>query len=113
MMVIKLISQNDEFSYEKWNQLEKILFLSENIDSSIPQFGILTTGVDFVIRDFVNKKWLSSIPDIKLLRSRANLVRYNLKKLIALFDKYGFSKLNTLIKLINNIKLIRKLGILR
>lgn len=85
IMVIKVIPTNFKINPDEWDQLEEILYLIENYDFSLPQFGLLTNGYDWVIRDFKNRRWVSSIPtrteSIEMLNSN------NIIKKVYLFIK--------------------------
>ena len=103
MMIIKIIPVDKKLDYEDWQNLEKTLCITENIDLSLPQFksvfdleyidlslpqfGILTNGYEWIIKDFKNRKWLKSIPSKKALKSYINLKKYNLIKLKSFFYK--------------------------
>ncbi len=97
MMVIKLISSENNINLKEWNELEKIVYLTENIDLSIPNFGILTNGNKWVIRDFINRKWLKTIPNRRVLKSHLNLNKYSIMKIMrylkTCYIKYNFAKI--------------------
>jgi len=118
MNVIKKISINSEINLQDWDDLKKILFLTENLDYSIPQFGILTNGYDWIIKDFKHNKWLKEIPNKKVIKYRSNFIFYVTFRILKVFN-YFYSYFSSYIftKLISNNKLIeikkflfRKLG---
>lgn len=76
IMIIGVLASNSEISLRNWNDFKKIIYLTENKDLSSPQFGILTNGFKWIIRDFKNRKWLKYIPNRRELKSSLNLNRY-------------------------------------
>lgn len=105
MMVIKEIHSNSKINLDDWEDLQRIIYLSENDDLSLPQFGLLTNGVNWVIRDLKNRKWLKRIPTRNALKSRVNLKVYIIIRIIHMIKHYFKTyKLN---KLITHSNLIR------
>jgi hypothetical protein len=88
MMIIKITSSNLSLNTGDWEDLIKKLYLTENRDLSLPEFGALTNGIEWIIRDFKNEKWLRSIPNRKFLLSRANLKGYILIEIIEKIKNY-------------------------
>ena len=110
MMIIKLIPYKNELTLKNWEQLEKVLYLTDNIDLSIPQFGILTNGFDWIIRDFIHQKWLTSIPNKKSLKSMVNRLKLQIIKIIKLIETPQLNMKLDLIRSNNKyVKLIHKL----
>ncbi len=70
MMVMKVIALHSKIGLNDWKDLKKILYLTENADFSLPQFGLITTGLEWLIYDFKNRRWLKQIPNRKLLKTR-------------------------------------------
>lgn len=75
-MIVRVLASNSEINRRKWNDLEEIIYLTENRDLSFPQYGILTNGYEWVIRDFKNQYWLKYIPSRRELKSSLNLGKY-------------------------------------
>ena len=73
VMIIQIIPQNKEINMNHWQDLEKIRMLIDNVDYEMPQFGIITNGIDWLAKDFKNKKWLYSVPTYQDLKSNLKL----------------------------------------
>lgn len=69
LMVIRMIPQTSKINLKEWKKLEKIVFLIENYDLSLPQYGILTNGFEWIIQDFKDRRWIQKIPNRKILKS--------------------------------------------
>ena len=118
MSVIKEIAINSEINLNDWDDLTKILFLTENLDYSVPQFGILTNGYDWIIKDFKNNKWLKEIPSKKVIKYRSNFIFYFTFRILKVFNYFNpYFSSNIFTRLISNNKLMeikkflfRKLG---
>ena len=108
MMVVKIKSSNSEIIWDDWEDLKKILYLSENIDLSLPQYGVLTNGFKWLIHDFKNKKWLKSIPNRKTLKANLNLKSYFFLKIINriknYYDLFNLKKILQQLKIRNYLK---------
>lgn len=74
MIVIKIISGKAEIKLKDWEELKKILLLIENFDSTIPSIGVITNGIQWIIKDFENETWLKRIPTRKELRAQLELL---------------------------------------
>lgn len=96
IMVIKVISHNSKLNLRDWGHLEKILYLTENFDLSLPQYGLLTNGFEWVIRDFSKRRWLNRIPNRVDLINKFKL-RYKIKRIQfyikKMYKEYNFKKL--------------------
>lgn len=98
MMVIKSLSHNNEINNADWENLKKIIYLTENLDHTIPQFGLLTNIHNWLIYDFKDRKWLKTIPTLKFIKANSNLKVYQLLRLMEPFKKnYKKYHLNKLI----------------
>ncbi|GAH06339.1 unnamed protein product, partial [marine sediment metagenome] len=105
MSVIKKIPINSEINLNDWDDLKKILFLTENLDYSVPQFGILTNGYDWIIKDFKNNKWLKEIPSKKVIKYRSNFIFYVVFRILKAFNYfYSYFSSYLFTKLISNNK---------
>lgn len=100
MMIIKLVPLNSEIKSKDWEDLKKLLYLIENLDTSLPEFGLLTNGYEWLMRDFRNNKWLKNFPTRKLVKKRSNLKSFIILRLI-IFTKthYRFFNLTKIIPL--------------
>ncbi len=105
MVIIKKIPLKSKISLNDWDDLKKKLYLTENLDYSVPQFGILTNVYDWIIKDFKKNKWLKEIPNKKIIRYRSNFISYVVLRVLKTLDiNYArFTSLN-LAKLISNSK---------
>lgn len=88
MMVIKIIPSDLDFNLNKWSNLTKILYLTENLDYNPPQFGIITNGNEWIIKDFKYNKWLREIPSRKVIKSRLDFKNYFILRMLYYFDEY-------------------------
>ena len=88
MMIVKVLPLNSKLNFSDWKEVKKILYLSENIDLSLPQFGLLTNGIEWIIRDFKNRKWLKTIPTRKDLMARLHLRSFIVLKIIQYVKNY-------------------------
>jgi len=88
LMVIKTISTNNKINSNDWDDLEKVLYLIENIDGSLPQFGLLTNGLEGIIYDFKNRTWLKNIPNRKALKSRVDFKYFIIMKIIIIIKSF-------------------------
>jgi len=88
MMIIKYLPLNSKLDLTNWDKVKKILYLTENIDLTLPQFGVLTNGFEWIIRDFKNRKWLKILPTRNDLKARLNAKSYFILKIIQLFKNY-------------------------
>jgi hypothetical protein len=91
MMVIKVISPNSNINLTHLKDIKRAVFLNENIDYSHPQFGILTNGNEWIIRDFKNYKWLNCIPNRKALKSKINFLKFISQRIIIFIKKGEYS----------------------
>ncbi|MFX0132321.1 MAG: glycosyltransferase [Candidatus Hodarchaeota archaeon] len=82
MMVVKILPLQKKINNDDWVSLKRIGYLTENLDLSIPNFGIITTGSKWLIYDFINKKWLKRIPNKKDLKVRINIPRYLILRIL-------------------------------
>jgi len=87
-MIVKVLPLNSKLIFSDWKEVKKILYLSENVDLSLPQFGLLTNGFEWIIRDFKNRKWLKTIPTRKDLKGRLHLTSYLVLKIIRHVKNY-------------------------
>ena len=71
-MIIQVLKNKEELNNAKWEAFNQIVHLTENIDLTFPQFGLITNGKEYLIRDFYKKIWLQDIPTRKALKSRMN-----------------------------------------
>ena len=60
----------------------------ENKDLSIPQWGVLTNGINWIIKDFKTNKWLIRIPKRSVLKRRGNIKSYLLIRIKFFFNNY-------------------------
>ncbi|MFX1311241.1 MAG: glycosyltransferase [Promethearchaeota archaeon] len=108
LMVIKVISTKSKINSRDWKDLEKILYLTENYDLSLPQYGILTNGSNWLIRDFKKRRWLNKIPNRKELKNIFN-TKHAFKRryffLKELYKKHRFEKFFIIKKLEMNFRL--------
>lgn len=95
--IIIKFANHSEINDNEWNALKKIFYLTENPDSSLARFGIITNGIDWIIRDFKNNSWLSSIPTQKEIKSLLNIKSDYFHRIILKMMKY-FEYLNILFK---------------
>ena len=72
LMIIQVLKNKEELNNAKWEAFNQIVHLTENIDLTFPQFGLITNGKEYLIRDFYKKIWLQDIPTRKALKSRMN-----------------------------------------
>jgi len=121
MMVLKFLPINSKIELTDWEDLNKILYLTENLDLTLPQFGLVTNGMDWIIRDFKDRKWLKELPTRKDLKARLNLKSYmilriiqyakNYYRLFQFTNKIPFFNIKKYLKLFFNYmeKIIRKI----
>lgn len=97
IMVIKVVSSKSKINWNDWDDLKEILYLNENWDYTIPQFGFIFNESEIIIHDFKNRKWLSNIPNRKSVKASMNLNYYLLIKIIeiirGIYISYNFAKL--------------------
>ena len=75
------------------------------MDYSVPQFGILTNGYDWIINDFKNNKLLKEIPNKKIIKYRSNFISYVLLRVLKTLNYFYTYFLSFMfIKLISNSK---------
>lgn len=101
-LIVILVKKNlKSLILTDWENLEKILYLSDNIDITVPNFGILTNGNDWIIRDFHSRKWLKNIPSRKAIKARNEQSKYIIIKLLKSIQYYYRKvNLNRLFKII-------------
>jgi len=87
--IIKKIPVNSEINLKDWDDLKKKLYLTENLDYSVPQFGILTNGYDWVIKDFKKNKWLKEIPSKKVVKYRSNFIFYFIFRILKVLNYFN------------------------
>ena len=108
MMVIQVLKKNDELNNIKWESFNQIVHLTENIDLTFPQFGLITNGKEYLIRDFYKKTWLQDIPTRKALKSRMNIRSFlfirTLTRIKSINQKYNLTKNMPFFKFKKNIK---------
>jgi len=88
LMVIKVLPRGINIKLKNWEDLEKVLFLIENKDLSIPQFGVLTNGLNWIIKDFETNKWLRRIPQRGILKRRGRFKTYFLIRITIFLKNY-------------------------
>ena len=88
MMVIKIIPSDSDFNLNEWCNLTEILYLTENLDYNPPQFGIITNGNEWIIKDFKYNKWLRDIPSRKVIKSRLDFNSYFILRMLYYLDEY-------------------------
>lgn len=88
MMVIKIIPSDSDFNLNEWSNLTEILYLTESLDYNSPQFGIITNGNEWIIKDFKYNKWLREIPSRKVIKSRLDFKNYFILRMLYYLDEY-------------------------
>ena len=107
IMVIRILASYSEINIDNWNDLEEIIYLTENQDLSFPQFGILTNGYEWVIRDFKNRYWLKHIPSRRELKRCLNIKKYFAKITIYYFiDFLSRFKMGFIRNIVRKIKVL-------
>ena len=91
LIVIKVLPMDQNFILKDWEDLEKVLYLIENKDLSMPQLGVLTNGIKWIIKDFKTNKWLRRIPKRDVLKRRGKLKSYFLIRITNFFKNYYLS----------------------
>jgi len=101
----KKIPSNSNITSKDWDDLKKKLYLTENLDYTVPRFGILTNGYDWIIKDFKNNKWLREIPNKKIMKYQSNFISYVVLRILKTLNYYypGFLSFNRT-KIISNGK---------
>lgn len=107
LMVIKRISHNSKINLNDWYKLEEVLYLTENYDLSLPQFGLLTNGVEWIIRDFKNRRWLKNIPTRRNLKSFFNSKNHIIRLFYYFKNNYKRLKFDKLFRLRSIEKIFR------
>ncbi|MFX1419558.1 MAG: glycosyltransferase [Promethearchaeota archaeon] len=120
MIISEVLNLNSKIRLKHWYDLKKIIYLTENADLSVPQFGIITNGIQWVIYDFKNRTWLKNLPNQVILKSTIPVLKYFFLRFIyrcKIFYKGWLSsriksKSNILLKYLKSIytKLITLLG---
>ena len=99
LMVIKVLPNDQNLELKDWEDLEKVFYLIENKDLSIPQFGVLTNGINWIIKDFKTNKWLRRIPKRSELKRRGQLKSYFLIRITDFYKDY-YQSINFLKRII-------------
>jgi len=103
LVVSKILKLNSIIRLNHWYDLKKIVYLTENADLSIPRFGIVTNGIQWVIYDFKNKIWLKRLPIHDILNTKINILKYLFLRIIYRAKKIYKLRLNLSKKSIFNI----------
>lgn len=88
LIVINVLPLDHNLTIKDWKDLTKVLYLIENKDFSMPQLGVLTNGINWIIKDFKTNKWLRRIPTRSVLKRRGKLKSYFLIRITDFLKNY-------------------------